>query len=101
MIGHELGKGQTEFSYHKRTIDNIINNKTVSSCSSYYLEPVQWMSECISNGGVEGKLHCPQCDAKIGAFNWYGMQCSCGNWTSPGFSIQKKQVDEIIAVGVV
>src|SRR3546814_3787746 len=26
---------------------------------------------------VHGKINCPQCNARLGAYNWSGTQCSC------------------------
>ena len=34
------------------------------------------------------------CKARIGAFNWSGMQCSCGAWVNPAFQLLKSRIDE-------
>lgn len=41
------------------------------------------------------QLLCPKCNAKLGSFNWYGEQCSCGRWITPAFQIHKNRVDEM------
>jgi len=42
---------------------------------------------------TEGKLCCPKCEQKIGAFNWAGCQCGCGAWVTPAFYLQTGKVD--------
>ena len=41
---------------------------------------------------------CPnaKCDAKLGAWSWAGLQCSCGTWVAPSFSIHRNKVDEVV-----
>jgi dual specificity phosphatase 12 len=90
MIEHEPSTGQAQFQYFKR------DNTELKACALLFLEPMDWMSECVNT--VEGKLMCPGCCSKIGAFNWYGMQCSCGSWQSPAFTIARKNVDEMKSV---
>lgn len=47
-------------------------------CSSYFLEPMSWMSEQLNSGILSGKLVCPntRCAAKIGSFDWAGSRTS-------------------------
>lgn len=71
----------------------------MTACGLLFIEPMAWMGEAIRE--VEGKVMCPGCNCKLGAFNWYGMQCSCGNWCSPGFSVARKVVDEMKYIGEV
>ena len=42
-----------------------------SGDSSLFLEPMIWMQEAIV-GAVQGKLYCPNCQARLGSFNWSG-----------------------------
>jgi dual specificity phosphatase 12 len=67
------------------------------SCSSYFTEPLSWMSNQLEEGQLGGKLVCPnkKCGAKLGSFDWAGSQCSCGAWVTPGFSILASKVDEV------
>lgn len=74
-------------------------------CSSYFIEPLQWMSSLLLSGEIEGKLICPggtggtasslvsdqssasgneegegvkrgrSCGAKLGNWDWAGFQC--------------------------
>uniref|UniRef100_A0A0D9S399 Dual specificity protein phosphatase 12 n=1 Tax=Chlorocebus sabaeus TaxID=60711 RepID=A0A0D9S399_CHLSB len=53
-----------------------------------------WLEECILNIS-DIQLLCPKCSAKLGSFNWYGEQCSCGRWITPAFQIHKNRVDEM------
>lgn len=57
-----------------------------------FLEPVDWMSSAIV-GNVQGKLYCPGCNAKLGAFNWAGITNESGLWVTPGFQIHCNRVD--------
>lgn len=54
-------------------------------CSGYFVEPLTWMEPVLNAGGVSGKLVCPndKCGAKIGTFDWAGMQCGCREWVTP------------------
>jgi dual specificity phosphatase 12 len=47
----------------------------------------------VQEGMVESKLQCVKCEARLGNFNWAGMQCSCGTWVNPAFQLHKSQVD--------
>ena len=68
-----------------------------TSCSSYFVEPLSWMSDQLETGVLGGKLMCPdaKCGAKLGNFDWAGLQCSCGAWVVPAFSIAASKVDEV------
>jgi dual specificity phosphatase 12 len=47
----------------------------------------------VQEGMVESKLQCVKCEARLGNFNWAGMQCSCGTWVNPAFQLHKSRVD--------
>ncbi|KAM0791179.1 hypothetical protein ACM66B_005663 [Microbotryomycetes sp. NB124-2] len=68
-----------------------------SSCSSYFVEPLSWMSPVLESGVLAGKIVCPskKCGAKLGSFDWAGSQCSCGAWVCPGFALNVSKVDEV------
>ncbi|EGG01571.1 uncharacterized protein MELLADRAFT_117771 [Melampsora larici-populina 98AG31] len=72
----------------------LINSK---DCSSYFVEPLSWMSKVLEKGESMGKIVCPnlKCNSKLGCFDWAGVQCSCGAWITPGFQISRSKVDEI------
>jgi len=43
-------------------------------CSSYFVEPLSWMSPFLETGALAGKIVCPgkKCGAKLGNFDWAG-----------------------------
>ncbi|KAM0752407.1 DSPc-domain-containing protein [Meredithblackwellia eburnea MCA 4105] len=65
-------------------------------CSSYFVEPLSWMSPTLENGELSGRIVCPngKCGAKLGSYDWAGLQCSCGAWVLPGFALNVSRVDE-------
>uniref|UniRef100_A0A4X2JZY1 Dual specificity protein phosphatase 12 n=2 Tax=Vombatus ursinus TaxID=29139 RepID=A0A4X2JZY1_VOMUR len=93
ILDHSEGSGPAAFA-HKKMTPLIINTGNEAKCTSYFIEPVQWM-ESVLLGVMDGQLLCPKCSAKLGSFNWYGEQCSCGRWTTPAFQIHKNRVDEM------
>lgn len=81
VISHVPGEGETPFEWYKRRSSNPFN-KSDTECSSVFVEPLRWMA-IVEEGGIEGKLSCAHCDARLGYFNWSGVQCSCGSWITP------------------
>eukprot|EP00898_Chlorokybus_atmophyticus_P009152 jgi/Chlat1/9238/Chrsp99S08514 len=85
--------GTASFKWHKQ-------ERSLSAlgmqCSSYFLEPMQWMAG-INDGQVEGKLLCPKCSTRLGSYKWAGEQCSCGAWVTPAFMLHKSKLDELPA----
>lgn len=75
---------------------NMTSMLKSAQCSSYFIEPMAWMS-CLSSGQVTGRLNCPsvKCGAKLGSWDWAGMQCGCGSWVTPAFALHRSKVDEI------
>ncbi|UZJ51242.1 hypothetical protein CBS101457_000562 [Exobasidium rhododendri] len=67
-----------------------------TQCSSYFVEPLAWMA-ALKAGEITGRLNCPnaRCGAKLGSWDWAGMQCACGAWVTPAFALHKSKVDEI------
>lgn len=96
MLSHTVGTGASAFS-HKRMSSGPATDLT--QCTSYFIEPVQWMEESLL-GVMDGQLLCPKCSSKLGSFNWYGEQCSCGRWVTPAFQIHKNRVDEIKHINI-
>ena len=43
------------------------------------------MEPILKNGDISGKIVCPneKCKAKIGNFDWAGVQCGCKEWVTP------------------
>ncbi|XP_015268389.1 PREDICTED: dual specificity protein phosphatase 12 isoform X2 [Gekko japonicus] len=94
VLSHTEGKGPAAFA-HKRLPDHASFQRAgPSACTSYFVEPVQWMEPALL-GVLEGQLLCPKCSSKLGSFHWHGEQCSCGHWVTPAFQIHKSRVDEV------
>ncbi|PWN24259.1 hypothetical protein BCV69DRAFT_280149 [Microstroma glucosiphilum] len=52
----------------------------------------------LSSGHLSGKLLCPnapRCGAKLGNWDWAGMQCGCGAWITPAFAVARGRIDEV------
>jgi len=58
-------------------------------CNIWFMEE-PWFSTLQV---FEGKIHCENCNAKIGHWAWKGIQCNCGQYVVPGFGIQTAKVD--------
>ncbi|KAK3531749.1 hypothetical protein QTP70_027269 [Hemibagrus guttatus] len=97
ILSHCVGSGAAAFS-HKRPSGGPPAGDQ-SQCTSYFIEPVQWMEEALL-GVMDGQLLCPKCSSKLGSFNWYGEQCSCGRWVTPAFQMHKNRVDEIKHINI-
>ncbi|KAK2901109.1 hypothetical protein Q8A67_009224 [Cirrhinus molitorella] len=92
ILSHCVGIGASAFSHKKTRI--VSDSEDQRQCTSYFIEPVQWMEPALL-GVMDGQLLCPKCSSKLGSFNWYGEQCSCGRWVTPAFQMHKNRVDEI------
>ncbi|XP_059646066.1 uncharacterized protein LOC132290332 [Cornus florida] len=92
VVDHIPGEGETSFEWHKRRSGNPFNKSDEMECSSLFVEPLRWMT-AVEEGALEGKLSCAHCEARLGYFNWSGIQCSCGSWITPAFQLQKNRVD--------
>ncbi|KAK5032151.1 tyrosine protein phosphatase yvh1 [Exophiala sideris] len=66
-------------------------------CAHIFLHPLSWMKDTLAQGGLDGRLACPnpKCGANIGKFAWQGLRCSCGGWVTPGFGIVRGKVDQV------
>lgn len=77
-----------------KTIDNddVKNDKPEYCNKIYFIEPLGWMPDVLNH--VEGKLNCPKCQGKLGAFSWIsGCQCPCGTKIAPAFYLIPSKVD--------
>lgn len=92
VIDHVPGEGETSFGWNKRQSGNPFDKHYEFECSSIFMEPLSWMT-AVKEGALEGKLSCAKCDARLGYFNWSGIQCSCGSWITPAFQLHKSKVD--------
>lgn len=93
LVTHEPGKGESSFKWQKRSGDVLKKEKKLVECTSIFVEPMKWM-EPVQEGHVEERLQCIGCKARLGYFNWAGMQCSCGAWVNPAFQLHKSRIDE-------
>ncbi|XP_067402072.1 dual specificity protein phosphatase 12 [Emydura macquarii macquarii] len=99
ILAHAEGSGPAAFAHKRITDPAQLRNDSRVKCTSYFIEPVQWM-EPILLGVMEGQLLCPKCTSKLGSFSWRGEQCSCGRWVTPAFQIHKSRVDEMKALPI-
>ncbi|XP_059694107.1 dual specificity protein phosphatase 12 [Haemorhous mexicanus] len=94
ILSHTEGMGPTAFAHKRVTESARLSGNGQEKCTSYFIEPVQWMEPALL-GVMEGQLLCPKCTSKLGSFSWRGDQCSCGRWVTPAFQIHKSRVDEV------
>ncbi|XP_061493889.1 dual specificity protein phosphatase 12 [Rhineura floridana] len=94
ILCHDEGKGPAAFAHKRLSGPALFHCDGQSKCTSYFIEPVQWMEPALL-GVMEGQLLCPKCTSKLGSFYWQGEQCSCGHWVTPAFQIHKSRVDEV------
>ncbi|KAF3452100.1 hypothetical protein FNV43_RR08197 [Rhamnella rubrinervis] len=90
IVPHERGEGELSFKWKKRSGSDW---EEAADCTSIFVEPMKWM-EAVEEGHVEEKLQCMGCKARLGYFNWAGMQCNCGAWINPAFQLHKSRLDE-------
>lgn len=93
IVPHQRGKGEQCFKWKKRSSNPWETDKEPPECSSIFVEPMKWM-ETVQEGYVGDKLLCIGCKARLGSFNWAGMQCNCGAWVNPAFQLHKSRLDE-------
>ncbi|KAK5989489.1 Tyrosine-protein phosphatase YVH1-like protein [Cladobotryum mycophilum] len=67
-----------------------------TACQHIFVEPLSWMRTELEKGEMSGRLSCPhaRCGAGVGRYDWKGFRCTCGEWVTPGFSLQRARVDE-------
>ncbi|KAL1513306.1 hypothetical protein ABEB36_002728 [Hypothenemus hampei] len=69
----------------------IHQDKGIPCTKTYFIEPISWMN---ANQNIQGKLHCPKCNHKVGSFSWImGCQCPCGVQVAPAFYLVPSKVD--------
>lgn len=61
----------------------------ISSLYSHFM----FLGNTVQEGVYEGKLQCLNCEARLGSFNWAGIQCSCGTRVTPAFQLHKCNMD--------
>lgn len=118
----EQGPGKSGFSWKKRSKgSNPSGEESGTYGGGIFVEPLQWMAfsmaddaddsnnnahECNNSCStmssvVQGKLYCPTCKARLGSFNWAGIQSNTGSWVTPGFHLHVSKLDVENALGLV
>ncbi|OWK63984.1 Dual specificity protein phosphatase 12 [Lonchura striata] len=105
ILSHTEGMGPTAFAHKRITESARLSGNGQEKCTSYFIEPVQWMEPALLGIHINTclrlssafflQLLCPKCTWKLGSFSWRGDQCSCGRWVTPAFQIHKSRVDEV------
>lgn len=91
VVTHEVGAGGKSFRAGKRS--SVHEDDEKPECPCIFVEPMKWM-QTVEEGYVAKKLFCMGCKARLGQFNWAGMQCSCGAWVIPAFQLTKSKIDQ-------
>jgi dual specificity phosphatase 12 len=92
VIPHDSMSGESSFRWRRRGSRRWGGEDDDPACTSLFVEPMQWMST-VQDGVYEGKLQCLNCEARLGSFNWAGIQCSCGTRVTPAFQLHKCHMD--------
>ncbi|KAL0589479.1 hypothetical protein ABG067_002383 [Albugo candida] len=72
---------------------NQVDERT-SRCAFVYVEPMPWMLAHANLAMDKGKLICKSCKAKLGSWNWHGLQCSCDHFIKPSFQLVPSRLDQ-------
>lgn len=92
------GPGPTAFWWRKRNKElrqrgGQALGAEAADESSVFVEPLAWMAGELGRGQTQGKLYCPGCAARIGSYNWAGIQNSSGRWIVPAFQLHAARMD--------
>jgi len=84
------------FEWNDLTEDHVIKD----SCSLWFLKDddmLPWVSTLVNESGwTQGKLYCPQCEARIGAFDFlHTIACGCEVETIPAIYCVRSKVDHM------
>lgn len=100
MVDVSVGQGKDGFSWRKRAKD-ALHAQTSTSCGhtlygeaisgSIFVEPLRWMDGITDN--TQGKIYCPSCSARLGSYNWAGMQNEASEWITPAFQLHLSKID--------
>ncbi|ESQ55593.1 hypothetical protein EUTSA_v10027467mg [Eutrema salsugineum] len=98
VMNHTPGEADLEFSAMFANMNGDVQNKNhggeqqQKQCTSVFVEPMSWMNG-VEDGVSQGKLMCPNCNARLGSFDWSGSYCSYGSKIVPAFQFQLSRVD--------
>eukprot|EP00890_Picochlorum_soloecismus_P003791 jgi/Picsp_1/4412/NSC_01918-R1_dual specificity protein phosphatase 12-like len=102
-----IGAGKEGFSWKKQakdhahnshhhhascSLDNTANRNPEVPSGSIFVEPLRWMNGITDS--TQGKLYCPGCNARLGSFNWSGLQNQESQWITPGFQLHASKLDK-------
>jgi len=73
VIPHQAGSGQAAFHHKKRDRRAAAGPP---QCTVQFIEQPAWLGDLT--GLVGDRMLCPKCQARVGAWKWEGLQCSCG-----------------------
>lgn len=90
----DVSLGGEGFTWRKLK-KNMAQSANSSAGSSIFVEPMSWMTGI--NDEAQGKLYCPNtsCRARLGSFNWSGMQNESSQWITPAFQLHLSRLDAI------
>ncbi|EAY01085.1 dual specificity protein phosphatase, putative [Trichomonas vaginalis G3] len=94
---YPLFKGSDIIQHEATKVRKIVKKRKQyaskeNGCHSYFIDKPDWLD---ATGRLNDTINCPRCHIKLGHFNWYGSQCSCGEWIKPSFQFPKSRVDAI------
>lgn len=77
---------------------NNIENNGCGNDPVWYVDDdkaPKWILDKVTDGDWQkGRLNCPNCDARIGSFDFTsGMRCPCQKCVLPGIKLIKSKVD--------
>lgn len=87
-----------------KSVDLSSQHIVQPSCSLWYLRDddniLPWVLKLVEEGNwCKGKLYCPQCEARIGAFDFIHMiECECRQETIPAIYVVKSKIDHMKAM---
>lgn len=74
-------------------VDQIAHKGTKKGkCSSIFLDDAPEFL-VIKSEEQEGKIYCPKCESRVGAWSWVGSRCSCKEWIAPSFQFIISKID--------
>ncbi|RYH14822.1 hypothetical protein EON65_32920 [archaeon] len=77
----------TSLDLHEHSQGNDENDQ----CTSLFLEEAPGYVATSELDG--GKINCPKCGVRVGAWSWVGTTCSCKLWLAPAFQVTKSKLD--------
>ena len=95
ILETEAAGQEGSFSWRKRDKfqkESGLDGSGDGAGGGIFVEPLRWMSSYV-DGQIQGKLYCPKCNARLGAFNWSGIQNNSGVWITPGFHLHLTRLD--------